>query len=46
VTIYEVFDADVPAVKEGKLTTLPVFLEIIVLTTLLQMHQEESRTIC
>ncbi len=29
VTIYEVFDADVPAVKEGKLATLPVFLEAL-----------------
>ncbi len=29
VTIYEVFDADAPEVKEGKLATLPVFLEAL-----------------
>ncbi|MEG4811546.1 adenylate/guanylate cyclase domain-containing protein [Microcoleus sp. F8-D3] len=28
-TIYEVFDADAPEVKEGKLATLPVFLEAL-----------------
>jgi adenylate cyclase len=29
VTIYEVFDADAPEIKEGKLATLPVFLEAL-----------------
>ncbi|MBE9183762.1 response regulator [Microcoleus sp. LEGE 07076] len=29
VTIYEVFDTDAPEVKEGKLATLPVFLEAL-----------------
>ncbi len=29
VTIYEVFEADAPEVKEGKLATLPVFLEAL-----------------
>lgn len=28
-TIYEVFDADAPEVKEGKLATLPIFLEAL-----------------
>ncbi|MGL5064124.1 MAG: hypothetical protein ACRC62_29410, partial [Microcoleus sp.] len=29
VTIHEVFDADPPAVKDGKLETLPMFLEAL-----------------
>ncbi|WP_293132384.1 adenylate/guanylate cyclase domain-containing protein [Microcoleus sp. bin38.metabat.b11b12b14.051] len=29
VTIYEVFDADIPELKEGKLATLPVFIEAL-----------------
>ncbi|HEY9854039.1 MAG TPA: AAA family ATPase [Leptolyngbyaceae cyanobacterium] len=29
VTVYEVFDADLPEIKEGKLTTLPLFAEAL-----------------
>jgi len=34
VTVYEVFDADLPEVKAGKLTTLPVFAEALSLYNL------------